>query len=329
MKLVVSVLSKVSAIIVAWNHAAYLPACLEALTSQTYPELEVIVVDNASQDGSADWVRSHYPQVLLLEQKQNLGFAAGFNLGAKAAGGEWLLSINPDLVPTPDFVNQMVQAANRDGSIGIVAPKLLRADENHLLDSTGLFLDRRRRPYDRGQMEPDRGQYDQDLDIFGACGAAALYRREMMEDISQDGEFFDEDFFAYCEDADLAWRAHARGWRGYYAPKAVASHVRGWGDTLRKRTGGRTGPRLALRNRYLMMIKNEALIYWLVDLPFILSAELPRFAYMAVARPSALLGLVDLVRLAPGAFHKRRGIRSSRRATDAELRPWFLKRQHA
>lgn len=319
---------KASAIVVSWNHATCLPACLEALANQTYPGLEVIVVDNASQDGSAEWVRSHHPEVRLLEQERNLGFAAGFNCGARAARGAWLLSINPDLIPEPDFVSQLIAAAKADPRVGMVAPKLLRSDDARRLDSTGLFIDRRRRPYDRGQMQVDNGQYDQPEEVFGACGAAALYRRAMLDDLSPNGEYFDEDFFAYCEDADLAWRARLCGWTCRYEPRAVARHVRGWGDTLRRPGGDSNGPRLALRNRYLMMIKNDSLIYWLSDLHLILLAELPRLAYMAIARPKALLGLVDLLRLAPGAFRKRRRMAASK-ASHAGVRPWFMRRRDA
>ena len=320
----------VSVIIVTWNHAPHVPACLEALAAQSYPELEVIVVDNASQDGSAAWVRTLYPLVRVLEQTHNLGFAAGFNRGAALARGEWLLSVNPDLKPAADFVRQLVQAVRADPGLGLAAPKLMRADDLQRLDSTGLFLDRCRRPYDRGQMQLDSGQYDSSLDVFGACGAAALYRRAMLEDISVQGEFFDEDFFAYGEDADLSWRARLRGWTACYVPLAVASHVRGWGDTLRKRPDPNSlGPRLALRNRYLMSIKNDRFAYWLRDLPLILLAELPRLAYMLFVRPAALLGLVDLLRLAPAALRKRRIIRASQKVPDAELRHWFTRRRDA
>ena len=89
----------VSAIVVTWNHASFVPVCLEALVAQTYPHMEIIIVDNASQDGTVEWVRAHFPQVRLLEQNRNIGFAAGFNHGALVASGEWLLSVNPDLTP--------------------------------------------------------------------------------------------------------------------------------------------------------------------------------------------------------------------------------------
>jgi len=321
---------RVSAIIVTWNHAACLQDCLEAVMAQTYPELEVIVVDNASSDGSAQLANKFAPRVRVLEQQRNLGFAGGFNCGARAASGAWLLSINPDLVPAPDFVSRLVQGVEGDARAGTAAPKLLRADDPRRLDSTGLFVDRRRRPYDRGQLQVDSGQYDHEIDVFGACGAAALYRRAMLDDLAPDGEYFDEDFFAYCEDADLAWRARLRGWRCRYVPEAVAYHVRGWGDTLNRQRGEKSaGPRLALRNRYLMMLKNDAWYYSLIDLPWILSAEIPRLAYMAVKRPSALLGLLDIARLAPAALRKRRKIRAARQVPDAELRRYFLRRRDA
>jgi hypothetical protein len=218
----------------------------------------------------------------------------------------------------------------------MIAPKLLRADDAQrtTLDSTGLFIDRRRRPYDRGQGEADEGQYDTQVELFGACGAAALYRRTMLEDLSPDGEYYDQDFFAYYEDADLSWRAQLRGWRCVYAPRAVATHTRGWGDALRKRghaaknthtPGGRPvdGPRLALRNRYLMTIKNDARRYVLRDLPRILAAELPRLAYAGLTSPGVLLGILDLVQAWPAAMRKRRQIRGRQTVSDAAIRQWF------
>jgi len=316
----------VSAIIVNWNHGHLIRDCVDALLAQHYNSLDVTVVDNGSQDGSQEWIPCRYPDVRLWRFSDNRGFARAFNWGVRHTAGAFVLSMNPDTVATKCFVEEMVQAIGCSERTGMVAPKLLRPGDPAILDSTGLFVDRRRRTYDRGQGEQDQNQYDDQSAVFGACGAAALYRRTMLEDLALDGEYFDEDFFAYYEDADLAWRAQLRGWHCVYAPQAVATHARGWGDTLRKRghaTPSVSGPRLALRNRYLMTIKNDAAAHFLRDLPHILAAELPRLAYAALTRPRILLGLVDLARAWPAAIKKRREIRRRRTVDEATVRRWF------
>jgi len=325
----------VSVIVVNWNHGRLLKDCLDALLAQEYPstglrasgQLDVTVVDNGSTDGSPGWIARCYPDIHLLTFPDNRGFSRAFNQGACCTDSPYVLSLNPDVTVRPSFILEMVHAMTRDERVGMVAPKLLRADDPTVLDSTGLFIDRRRRPYDRGQGKVDRGQYDAQPYVFGACGAAALYRRAMLDDLALGGEYFDEGFFAYYEDADLAWRAQLRGWRCVYAPRAVATHARGWGDTLRKK--GRVaktaqGPRLALRNRYLMTIKNDAPADFLVDLPRIMAAELPRLAYAALVAPEVLLGIPDLVRVWPSVLRKRRQIRSRRTVDETVVRRWFV-----
>lgn len=319
--------TSVSAVIVNWNHGHLLSGCLDALLAQDYAKLDITVVDNGSQDGSPRRIADSYPGVSLWTFSRNLGFSAALNWGISHTEGDLVLSLNPDVIANENFVTQLVLAIADDESIGIVAPKLLQADNPAFLDSTGLFIDRRRRPFDRGQGEPDTGHYDTLPDVFGACGAAALYRRTMLRDLAVGGECFDESFFAYYEDADLSWRAQLQGWRSVYAPRAVAVHDRGWGDTLRKRgraTKGTQGPRLALRNRYLMAAKNDSLTHFLRDLPLILAAEVPRLAYIAVTRPQTLLGLLDLIRGLPSARAKRRQLRTRWRVDHTAIRHWFV-----
>jgi GT2 family glycosyltransferase len=317
----------VSVIIVNWNHGHFLGDCLDALLAQDYHQFSVTVVDNGSEDDSPDWIARHYPDIRLLRFPDNRGFSQGFNHGVNHTTGEFALSLNPDVAVKPGFISELVGALCQDERIGMAAPKLLRTNEPTVLDSTGLFIDRRRRPFDRGQGEMDRGQYDASPWVFGGCGAAVLYRRAMLDDLAVDGEYLDEDFFAYYEDADLAWRAQLLGWRCVYAPRAVATHIRGWGDALRKQghaVKNARGPRLALRNRYLMTIKNDTPGYLLADLPLILAAELPRLAYATVTAPWVLLGLVDLLRAWPSALSKRRQIRQRRAVDDATIRHWFV-----
>ena len=313
-------------IIVNWNHRKHLENCLEALKNQTYLPFEITIVDNNSLDGSVEWITQHYPHLHLLTFSENVGFSRAFNHAVNNTTGSFILSLNPDVVAQPVCIAELIETIGEEERIGIVTPKLLRADDLTFLDSTGLFLDRRRRPYDRGQLCADRGQYDSQREVFGACGAAALYRRTMLEDLAQDGEYFDEDFFAYYEDIDLAWRAQARGWKALYAPHAIAAHLRGWGDTLHKCQERREwrGPRLALCNRYLTIVKNDAFYNFLLDTPLILAAEIPRLVYIAIIKPSILLGIIDFFRKLPSIWRKRRQIRSRQLIGDRQMRQWFL-----
>jgi GT2 family glycosyltransferase len=301
----------VQVIIVNWNHGRYLKTCLEGLYRQSYPAFHITVWDNASTDGSPEWLRENAPQVRLVCAPRNLGFSTALNQAMALERDPLVLSLNPDVTARPAFLAGLVECLQPDSRIGMAAPRLLMAGRPDCLDSTGLFINRRRLPYDRGQGEPDRGQYDSQPDVFGACGAAALYRRAMLEDVAMDGETFDEDFFAYYEDADLAWRAQLRGWRAAYAPAAVAEHVRGSGDRLRNaKTPGGNGPRYAFRNRALMVVKNDQGRSLVADLPRMLAADLPRLGYMLLARPQALQSIPDILRLLPRMLKKRRLIQA-------------------
>lgn len=316
----------VSIIIVNWNHGQYIRKCLDLLFAQEYNQFDICIVDNGSQDDSPNMIKDEYPGVKIWTFPDNRGFSKAFNWGVNQTTSDFVLSLNPDVFVRQEFLSEMVAAMYRNERVGIVSAKLLRVDNPTIIDSTGLFINRYRRPYDRGQGEIDRGQYDKSLEIFGACGAAALYRRSMLVDIALEDEYFDEDFFSYYEDADLAWRAQLMGWSCRFAPHAVATHLRGWGDTLRKRRGpseDNYGPRLALRNRWLMILKNDALRYFLLDFPFILFLELTRLLYMAVFTPDVLLGLKDILIGSRNTLDKRIIIRERMVIDDATIRTWF------
>ena len=317
----------VSIIIVNWNHEQYLKKCLDSLSNQNFRDFDICIVDNGSTDGSGEWIANNSRELNTVSFPDNRGFSKAFNWGVKHTSGEFVLSLNPDVFVEQNFLQEIVNSMNQDENVGIVSPKLLRVEDATIIDSTGLFINRFRRPYDRGQGEIDKGQYDNSFQIFGACGAAALYRRAMLVDIALHDEFFDEDFFAYYEDADLAWRAQLRGWNARYAPKAVATHVRGWGDTLHKRnklSKDNVGPRLALRNRWIMILKNDALRYFLLDFPSIVVMEFSRLLYMAIFAPDALWGLRDILASSRHARDKRKIIRDRMLVNDASLRPWFI-----
>ena len=163
-----------------------------------------------------------------------------------------------------------------------------------LINAVGLFPDRRRHQYLRGRDEPDRGQYDTAEEIFGADGAAPLYRRAMLEDVKIEGQYFDEQFFAYMEDVDLAWRARLLGWRCWYEPSAVAIHARTF-QPGRRRARSRPIRRMAVKNRYLMLLKNEGREEWRRDWWRIVSFDLAIWGYILLLEQSSL-GALALLR---------------------------------
>lgn len=251
----------VSITIVTFNSARYIGRCLEFVLSQDYAEIEVIVVDNASSDGTEAVLQEFASRVRVVYNRENIGFAAGQNQAIALSRGEWVLALNPDVRLTPDFVSRAVAAGESDPQAGTVAGKLLAMEpdfeipKQRVFDSTGIYFTPSLRHFDRGSRLPDDGRYDRPEYVFGATGAAALYRRRMIGDVSIGGEFFDADFFAYREDADLAWRAQLLGWKCLYTPEAVAYHVRRVLPSNRRSVPAAINMH-SVKNRWLMRIKN-------------------------------------------------------------------------
>jgi len=317
-----------SVIVVNWNSGSRLARCLTALGEQRGASLESIVVDNASVDGSIEGA-AEWPAVCIVRNGENVGYCRAVNQGIALARGEYVLSVNPDVWVAPNFVSQLIGGLDELPQVGMACGKLLHGADpqaGRIIDSTGLFLNDQRRPYDRGQGEPDRGQYDGDRDVFGACGAAWACRRAALDDVACAGEILDEDFFAYYDDADLSWRMRLRGWLCRYIPGAEAWHERGGGGDLR-RAG--TSPkyafaqRHALTNRYLMILKNDRLGDLAPHLPAILVTDLARLAYIALRRPALLPAFGQAWRLRLRALEKRRLIQAGRRVPAAEVRRWL------
>ena len=304
----------VSVIVLSWNSRDFLEGCLASVEAQTHGSVELIVVDNASTDGSPDLVRRRHPAATLVENSTNLGFCAGNNVGLKRARGAYILFLNADAVLEPTYVEEALKSFAADGRIGMVAGKVLRFDRR-TLDTTGQILARSRRALERGYGEVDRGQYDRPGEVFSVCGAAALYSRALIDAISIDGELFDEDFFAFGEDLDVGWRARRAGWHCAYQPAAVAAHYRGGTQSqreagpARRRQMIRRPPQVQahiVKNRYLTMIKNESLGSFLINLPFIACWDLALWGYLLLRRPATVPILWRHRHLARAAWRKRR-----------------------
>ncbi len=209
-----------SVIIANWNGAPHLRVCLPALRRQTHPDFEVIVVDNGSSDGSVAMLRADFPEVRLLALPENTGFVHASNRGAELARGEVLVMLNNDTEPAPEWLAALCQTLADHPEAGAAASKLLLFDRRDTLHSAGDMLGPDFMPRNRGVWEVDEGQYDDQIEVFGPCGGAAAYRRQVWEQLGG----FDERLFMYLEDVDLAWRMQQAGWKSVFAPEARVYH---------------------------------------------------------------------------------------------------------
>ncbi len=255
--------SSYAVIVVTHDHAGTLPACLDAVVALDPPPAEIVVVDNASSDGSAELSEAHTGTgIRLIRETTNTGFAAAVNRGLRGTTAPWILLLNPDCAPRPDFVARLSgfgrqptrDRADRLDHRSAPARRRPGARTSGMLDAAGMVVTASGRHFDRGAGEPDDGRYSKPAWVFGGTGAATLYRRSALDDVAYpDGQILAESFFAYREDAELAWRLQWRGWRCLYAPDAIAVHGRGF-----RPEGGRRGHetinRLSVRNRFLLRI---------------------------------------------------------------------------
>lgn len=250
---------KVSVIILNLNGQDYLKNCLDSLLEQTYDDYEIIIVDNGSKDHSLEILKENYSKVRLIENKINHGFAEANNQGFEISKGEFIITLNNDTIVDKNWIKELAVAAEKNEIIGMVASKILLTEEDNKIDSVGLSITLDGMTKQRGWLETDNGQYDKEEEILFPSACAALYKRKMLEEVG----FFDEDFFAYCEDSDLGIRARLAGWKAVVAPNAVVRH-------LYSRTGGKYSPMKAYlveRNHFWLVIKNFPLVF-VILLPF-------------------------------------------------------------
>jgi GT2 family glycosyltransferase len=307
----------VAVVIVTWNSARWLARCLDALRDQEDADLEVVVVDNASDDGSAATAAAHPVVGLVVRNATNTGFAGGQNQGIAASTAPVVLCLNPDVFLSRRFVATL--APRLGGRTGFATGRLLRADPatgeaNGLIDSTGLEFLRNRRHVDRGAGEPDDGRFPDPGPVGGAPGAALLATRAALEDVTPPGHPgpFDESFFAYREDADLAWRARILGWRCIYEPAATALHVRALRPDHRRAHIDPAVNMHSVKNRWLMLVKNETWPSLRPDLGPVLAREALILGGVLLRERSSLPAYPLLARALPHALRDRRWIHRRR-----------------
>ena len=251
----------VSIITVTYGSERDLRTSIGSALAQAGVSTELIVVDNGSTDDTLQILRSYGDRVRLIEPGGNTGFAGGMNAGIEASSGRYVLALNPDCRLEPDFCAVLVQRLDADPGLGSASGRLLRGGDpdleaTDLLDSVGIYFTSSGRHFDRGSGETATGRYLDEEPVFGVTGAAGFYRREALDAVKISTGWFDADFFAYREDADLAWRLQHAGWGCLYVPGAIAVHRRANLPERRSRMSQLVNYH-SVKNRWLLRINNQ------------------------------------------------------------------------
>jgi GT2 family glycosyltransferase len=322
--------ARVLVTIVTYNSGPYLKSCLASLKKQSYRDLAVAIWDNDSQDETLDTLaKTDLGNVSF--SSRNIGFCAGHNRLIDTCDSEFVLVLNPDIVLDPEFVSTLVSALEHHPEAGAATGRLWRwkpfesdspVREPSVLDTTGIYFTPAQRHLDRGSGETDRGQYGQMEYVFGASGAAAFFRRKMLAELKIDAEYFDEAFFAYREDADLAWRAQWLGWKCLYIPEATGFHVRRVLPERRPNLPAEINMH-SFKNRFLMRAKNMDLGTYLRFFLPITMRDLAALSYVLLRERTSLRAIPLVMRALPRALQARKALQRHRRVTPKELRSWF------
>lgn len=329
--------------IVTWNSGRYLPSALRSIFSQTLRDFSVLLIDNASTDGSIEWVRRHYPHVHLLRNASNAGYSRGHNQALQLQHSQFVVVMNPDVVLSPDLLAQTIAALRADVTLAAVCGKVRRFHfsnsdlkeiiDDGIIDATGLTVRRSFQVQNTGAGEPDQRQFDRSGETFGPPGALAVFRRAALDSVASKGHVFDERMFAYKEDVDLAWRLQHAGWRTGYVAGALALHFREAKDDVTasdraimraRRSKKALVNYLSYRNHILVIMKNVPRSMLWRNLPWWLWYELKKFVYLVSFERRTLSVVRDVIRLAPSVLAERRLIQSRSKRTSQQLQGWLV-----
>lgn len=332
---------KLSIAVINYNTKDLLEECFSSLKKITYPNYELVLIDQDSRDGSAEFIEKKFPEIQVVQNK-NTGYAGGANKAYDETDGEYLVVMNPDVTLEKDYFNILIDRLEKDPKIGAITGKILKTlpkdhaklkDFTPMIDTTGLLAFKNRRVVDRGQGFLDHGQFEKPEEVFGISGCLALYRRKALTDIAipssskhaKDGkEVWDYDFFMYKEDIDTSWRLNLRNWKCIYEPKAIAYHARGT-EVLKRYTNRevlkhrKSVSPLAryhsYKNQRLMQIKNEIRSDALKNIFALIWREILATGYVALREPGTFKAFFKMLTQLPRTFKKRRYIQKHRKAT--------------
>jgi GT2 family glycosyltransferase len=322
--------------IVTFDSAGDLAGCLEAVEALAHRPLQVAIVDCASTDDSLAIARRFAARATVptsvVPLDRNLGFAGGMNEALAHGTAPWVLLLNPDARPAPDYVGRLLdasdQASNGAPGVGAATGRLLRqasAGERPVLDACGMRLTLTWRHLDRASGHLDHGQLGSRARVFGATGAASLFRRSALEDVAIGGRIFDDWFHSYREDAELCFRLQERGWDVVYEPLARATHRRRVVPGRRRETSPEINFH-SLKNRYLLRVYHQTPRNLLATLPFTLLRDALALGYVLIRERDSLPAYGWLWRHRRALFERRRVIQSRKTRS---IEPWFLRDEAA
>lgn len=349
----------ITIVVINFNGAKFLPQCLKSLQQQTYVNCALAVIDNLSTDQSTALIAKQFPQIALIKNLINTGYAGAANQAYQLAAhnqSDYLMILNPDIILTPSYIEKALQSLAADTKIAGFTGKSILYDfqtnqPTNQIDTIGLHAFRNRRIVDFGQGQQDNGQFGQPQPVFGISGSCPIYRLSALRDIIipkasaentalnqpaiETPEIFDTDFFLYKEDIDVSWRLRLYGWKLWYSPTAIVYHRRGTGilKEFSHQKVYQSRHKLSFNQKYyayknqrLMQIKNEIPFHFIRDFFPIITKEILILGYIIFREPRLIKSVFALLRQMPNAFRKRKIIQRKRQVTTAQIKKWFTAR---
>lgn len=339
---------KVAINLVTWNGAKQIESCLNAILGQSLQDFLLLIIDNGSVDQTVKIIEELYlpafkDKIKFVKNKTNMGFAFAHNQAILWTDSDYVLTLNQDVILQPNYLAVAVDFLDKHHDVGSVTGKILRWENNELedlknikksdiIDSLGLKIHKSQRIVDRASGEQDKGQYENVTEIFGPCATCPIYRRQALEDVRFEDEFFDKDFFSYKEDVDLAYRLMWRAWKSYYLPEAVAYHERtakgvekfsNLAIIRHRKNKSKFVSYHSYKNHLFVIYKNlSSRNFWRYFFS-IFFYELKKFCYVLILENSTLGALSEFLSKKKRMKQKRHFVISRRLIKDDEMRKWF------
>ncbi|MFC1663211.1 glycosyltransferase family 2 protein [Patescibacteria group bacterium] len=334
--------NKITVQLVTWNSKLYLPSCIKSLFDQTYRDFNILVIDNASRDGSIEWLKSNYPDIYILKNVKNLGYSRAHNHGLNLQHSPFVLLMNPDVILENKFLEIAIKTLEEKNNYASLCGKLKRFHFSHgdlnepvddgIIDATGLLIKRNYQVLNRGAGEKDYGQYNLSTNVFGGSGALTLYRRQALDAVAYKNQVLDETLFAYKEDVDIAWRLQLNGWNCWYEAKAGALHYREVKDKVNQSNKAIAQARkskssyvnyLSYRNHIMVVLKNAFISNYFRQLPSIAWYELKKLTYLLLREWHTLTAWKEVIMNLSKIKRYRKYNKQIIQRSPSEMKKWY------